>query len=447
MADGKADFVPVVFGADTLGYSYAREFASVYGVQTRVVAPLDIKYTSSSRFTDYAVIPSIDSEEGIVGWLREHAGSFGGKTPVAIGGASDAHARTLSRNRPELERLGYAVPYASFGVLDRVIQKDRFYGICERLGMPHPKTWLLPVNGADERFACDDNATLERIDDAGFESLDYPVIAKPSNSAAWHYADLRDRHKVYVVESAERMREVARDVRDSGYDRYLVIQEMLDDSDDALFSLTLFCEGVAPAAGTGAGAGVGAREGAAAGARGEGTSPVPLRVSGHVLVQDRSATGIGNPLVILGESHPELLDAAERFLVATGYEGFANFDVMRDAKTGELKFLEVNARPGRNTYYVSLAGCSFVRPIVEHFVHRRPLAEALGDALRTSDDFMFSMLPPAVVRKEVAGRPELDRALEMIASGKAGNPLMNPADCLRQRFWALVNYEHMRTKF
>ena len=420
VANAEVRIAPVVFGADTLGYSYAREFMTSYGVRTHVVAPLEIKYTSKSRFTDYDVIPEIDSEEGIIGWLRAHAGSFGDAMPIAIGGASDAHARTLSRHRPELEELGYAVPYAPFETLDRVIQKDRFYGICEQLGMPHPKTWLLSVNGADEHFACEDNASLARVTETDFASLTYPLIAKPSNSAAWHYANLRDRHKVYIVDSPERMREVARDVVDSGYDRYLVLQEMLDDSDDSLFSLTLFADG---------------------------KGGVPLRVSGHVLVQDRSATGIGNPLVILGEDHPELLDAAERFLAKTGYEGFANFDVMRDSKTGELKFLEVNARPGRNTYYVSLAGCSFVRPIVEHFVNHANLTEVLGEALNTTSDFMFSMLPAAVVGKETRGMPEHERAMKMVATGKAANPLLNPADCLTQRFWARVNYEHMRAKF
>lgn len=415
-----AEFAPVVFGADTLGYSYAREFARVYGIRTRVVAPLEIKYTSKSRFVDYDVDPSVDSDEGLVGWLRAHAGSFGDRTPIAIGGASDAHARALSRHKEELEALGYAVPYADFDVLDRVIQKDRFYGICERLGMPHPRTWLLPVNGADETLACEDNATLERVDDAALAELSYPVIAKPSNSAAWHYAKLRDRHKVYVVEDAGRMREVVQDVRDSGYDHYLVIQEMLDDVDDALYTLTLFSEG---------------------------GGSVPLRVSGHVLVQDRSATGIGNPLVILGETHADLLDAASRFLVRTGYEGYANFDVMRDAKTGELKFLEVNARPGRNTYYVSLAGCPFVRPIVEHYVRHRGLEESLGEELRTTDDFLFSMLPPSALRRELAGRPERARALEMLSSGRAESPLRNADDCAAQRFWANVNYEHMRTRF
>lgn len=423
---GHPGFRPIVLGADTLGYSYAREFAACYGIRTKVLAPVAIKYTQASRFTDYEVIPTIGDESAIMEWCHDHAGGFGEDTPLIIGGASDAHARTLSQRKAELESLGYAVPYADFDVLDRVTQKDRFYGICDALGMAYPRTWLLPIGDADGRGSCDDNASLPRMSRDDIGALDYPVIAKPSNSAAWYHAMLRDRHKVYVVRDADQMRAILDDVEQSGYDRYLIIQEMLDDFDDSLYTLTLFAD-----------KGMGE----------DGGTAFPVSVSGHVLVQDRSATGIGNPLAIMGEDHPELLEQARRFLVHVGYEGYANFDVMRDGKTGKLRFLEVNTRPGRNTYYVTLAGCHFVKPIVERFVCHHDVSKALASELPDGREFMFSMLPLGVVRKELRGRPSYADAMRLFFEGKWGNPLMNQEDCLEQRFWAWVNYEHMRTKF
>lgn len=423
---GHPGFQPIVLGADTLGYSYAREFADCYGITTKVLAPVAIKYTQTSRFTDYEVIPTIGGESAIIEWCHDHAGDFGSDKPLIIGGASDAHARTLSQHKEELESWGYAVPYTDFDVLDRVTQKDRFYGICETLGMEYPKTWLLPIGDADEKGSCGDNANLPRISRKDIDTLDYPVIAKPSNSAAWYHAMLKDRHKVYIVKDSEQMAAILDDVEQSGYSRYLVIQEMLDDSDDALYTLTLFSD-------------KGMGEG--------GETAFPVAVSGHVLVQDRSATGIGNPLAIMGESHPELLEQAKKFLTHVGYEGYANFDVMRDAKTGELKFLEVNTRPGRNTYYVTLAGCHFVKPIVEQFVRHHDVSKVLADEIPDGREFMFSMLPLSVVRKELKGRPAYADAMRLFSEGKWGNPLMNREDCLEQRFWAWVNYEHMRTKF
>ena len=47
-----------------------------------------------------------------------------------------------------------------------------------------------------------------------------------------------------------------------------------------------------------------------------------------------------------------MLAQARTFLAATGYRGFANFDVKVDPRTGVFRFFEVNPRIGRNNYYI-----------------------------------------------------------------------------------------------
>ena len=413
-------FRPIVLGADTLGYSYARELYRCYGVVSTMLSGAVIKYSEKSRFTDYHVVENIDREEVIMQWLRSHAGTFGDEIPIVLGGASDWHVRTLSKHKPELESLGYVIPYIDFALLDRITQKDQFYAACDKLGIPYPKTWVVPF-GDDYDTSVVDGTSMRVVREiAEIRALAYPLIAKPSNSADWHYAKIPDRHKVYKINDPDTMEKLVRDISVSGYSHSLLLQEVLSDSDESLHSLTTFSD-----------------------ASGE----VILGVSGNVLVQDRSATGIGNPLVILGDQRRrDLLDAASRLCREFGYEGYANFDVMNNA-AGEPHFLEVNTRPGRNTYYVSLAGCPFVKPIIEYYIYHRDLRNALtATEQKAENPFLFCMVPRAVVAKETHD-DRRERALRLFGSRTAGSPLLCREDTLPQRFWARVNYEHMRSRF
>ena len=413
------DFEPIVLGGDTLGYSYARELHRCYSSKTTMLAGADIKYSSASRFTDYHTIEDIDKEQRLMEWLHAHAGHFDAQ-PVVIAGASDWHVRNLSKHKQELEELGYVIPYIDFDLLDDITQKDRFYARCDRLGMPYPKTIVVPFSDSyDDSVLAGTSMRVVR-EKRELSGLSYPLIAKPSNSADWHYADISGKNKVYIVSSEQELFSIYDAVAASSYSHALLIQERLSASDESLHTLTTFSDA-------------------------NGTAIVA--VSGDVLVQDRSATGIGNPLVIMSTGkHHDLLEAAGRFLADTGYEGYANFDVMDDAD-GNPHFLEVNTRPGRNTYYVSLAGCPFVKPLIEHFVMHHDLHDALSaKELAADDDFLFTMVPRSVIDHETHGAKH-DDAMRMFDSGHWSSPLLCREDTLRQRFWGRVNFEHMRLKF
>lgn len=419
-----SDFIPVVLSGDALSYSYAREFARQYGAVTDVFATADIKYTSASKFVNYAIVQDLDREPVMMDMLRRFAAQtpIGDKPRLLLAGASDWNVRTLSKNKEELERLGYVVPYIDYETLDDITQKDRFYARCSRLGVPFPKTIVVPfADGYTLPYGESDDLRIVRREQLDTHHLQYPLIAKPSNSADWHYADIPDRHKVYKVHDAEELTAIIESVGRSSYSHALLLQEMLSESDAALRTITTFSDA---------------------------DGIVDVGVLGHVAIQDRSSTGIGNPLAIYGDGrdHDGLLRLAARLIKDIGYEGYANFDVMY-GDDGKPRFLEVNARPGRNTYYVSLAGCPFVRPIVEHHVHRKETQDALRDREIVADrEFLFTMVPRHVAAKETTG--DLRAAvLNMYATDAWQNPLMNPADCLAQRFWGLVNFEHMKTKF
>lgn len=416
----EAGFQPVIIGADVLGYTLVRELHRCYGVRPILLAGADVRMTTRTRLADVEILPGVDRREVLFPRLAEIVQSLpDGVVPVVLAAASDWHVRMLTEFRAELEAMGYVVPYLDFDLLDSISQKATFYSICDRLGIPFPRTWILPIGGEAE---VPSGQRITVISEAGaLAGESFPLIVKPSNSAAWHYADVEDKHKVYTVDSLAELELIEQRVRRSSYRHSLLVQEMLSDTDTSIHILTAF--------GTG-----------------DGRTQVP--VTGDVFLQDRSPSGIGNPMVILGDRRRnDLIEYAEAFIQETGYEGFANFDIMDDAD-GNPHFLEVNTRPGRSSYFYCLGGCSIVRPLIEHFVFGRELGQALTPAELAADrEFLFTTVPRSVILREVDTVEQRERVNRLWRAGVWGNPVLNPDDALKQRFWAQVNFQHMRARF
>lgn len=412
---GKRAFRPIVLGADVLGYSYTRQFHEVYGIDSIVLAQFDIKVTSCSKYCDYRIVDGVDNEASLLAYLR---GTIlpecqkQGVVPLLVG-SGDFYAELLSKNKDELEGLGFAVPYNDYSLFHTITMKEQFYAICEKLGIPYPKTWLVPCSDGLESIE-----GLPLLSDAVIDEHAYPMIVKPANSAEWHYAQLEDKHKIYSVDSPAQMRKLIDDIKASGYSKYMLVQECLEDHDESLHSVTVFCE------------------------KGE----MVLGRVGHVVVQDHRPEAIGNPLCILGEDRPDLLECAARFCREVGYEGYGNFDVMDDSK-GNPHFLEINARPGRNTYYMTLAGVPFVKPIVEKYVYGNDPRETLSPAERACDrEFLFCVPPVRNVRKKIQGNELLTRFDHAVSSGLAKSPLLNSDDAFMQKLYARLNWINYHNK-
>ena len=401
-------FTPIVLGADTLGYSYAREFYKHYGIKCILLSSARVSYNFLSDFTDYRIVEGIDQEEVLIGWLKDNKDSFGDSTPIVFCGTGDWRVRTLSKHKPELEAMGYVIPAIDFDLLDSISRKDIFYALCDKLDMPFPRTWVYGFNEYHLDHSTDRMSVISTEEEV--RALEYPLIAKPSNTAAWNGIEIPDQHKVYIIENADQLMEVINALEKTTYPCALLIQEMLSDTDESLHSITTFSD----------------KDG-----------NMIFGVTGDVLLQSHSATGIGNPLVILGRgSDPELLECARRFLKETKYEGYANFDVMDDAE-GNHRFLEVNTRPGRNTYYVSLAGCPFVKPFIEYYINHSDLNESLSaEELAAKNEFLFTMVTEDIV-KEWAHGDNLTDAMKHFENGTAKSPIICTEDNEEQQAAAI----------
>ncbi len=389
---------PVCIGGDILGYSYARSFHRRWGVDPVILSAVDVQVTSSSRLCDYRVVPDL----GEPGRLLEELLALGkglkaaGKLGIVLGSA-DWHARILSEHAEELSEF-YAVPYPDFPLLDRITDKGEFYRICEELSIPYPKTWTVLASEGDLP-----------------DDLPFPLVVKPANSAAYDLLEFPGKEKVYAVDDRRGLDEVMGSLARSGYSKEVVLQDFVPGGDSALRSLTVFTD----------------RHGEARVVSG-----------GRVVIQDHSPILIGNPCCIMGERVEQIISDAKRFLAHVGYHGVANFDIKFDERDGSYRFFEVNTRPGRNSWYVTLGGVEFTEPIVRDFVLHDPM-----EYREAFDPFLYTVVPRKVVADHVADDGLRARALEMFRKGKAGYPYGNPDDTLKHRVLARLLLFNQVRKF
>lgn len=392
---------PVILGADILGYTLCRTFWEEYGLTSIVLGTADVKATSSSKFCEYRVVPEIEDAAYLVTYLSELGEQLAsaGKVGLLLG-CGDWYARTLSKNKGALGQW-YVVPYIDFDLLDRLTQKEVFYGLCEELGIAYPKTWTFDCSDAD--------ATID------VHAFTYPLIAKPSNSAAYHYAEFPGKKKIFEIERPEELARVFDELKRSSYDRELIVQEFIPGPDDGLRSITIFVD--------------------------EHGEPV-MKCMGRVVLQDHAPSAIGNPVCILSEWAEQPMEDACRLLKHVGYRGFANFDVKVDPRDGSYRFFEVNTRMGRNSYYVNLAGGNIARMIVDEYV--LGCGHAPVDASRR---FLYACVPAYVVKRSVEDEALRREVLALYRDKTAAFPLFCSKDTWRQRFWALVTYYNQIRKF
>lgn len=391
---------PVILGSDFCCYSYIRCFWEAYGVKPIVLASANIK-SVRSRFCDYRVIAGIDRAEVLLPELDRLGDELiaAGKVPFLVG-CGDHYARLVSEHKPHIEQRWYT-PYLDFELLDDITQKERFYEICEEIGVPYPKTVYLD---------CGDKAAT--VDDGGFT---YPVIAKPSNSAAWHYAEFEGQQKVYLIHDRAQLEALYKQLQETSYDKLLIVQEFIPGDDTQIRILSTYLD--------------------AAG------NPV-FMVGGRVMVEDHAPTAIGNPAVIVSEQLDKVCDDALRFMRHVGYRGMANFDVKYDERDNTFKFFEINTRPGRSSDFVRQAGINFAQVQVHDVLLGKE-----QERVAATNPFIYTTVPPYVVKRSIENAAIRKQVLDGFRSGLTHYALDWAQDSWAQRFWSKVTYYHQIDKF
>ncbi|WP_165061337.1 carboxylate--amine ligase [Adlercreutzia sp. ZJ154] len=371
-------FQPVILGADRGAYSLARAFHEAYGIKSIGISQQHSRMCDSSSTMEMRMIPGMDYEEVFLSKLSDIADERPDKQLILFG-CGDWYVDLITRNRAELEKH-FIIPYVSEQLRDSLVLKDRFFHICDELGVPVPETVVYDVA----------QGSLEEIASLPFE---FPIYVKPASSADYHYVDFPGKRKVCFVHSREELEELISNMRDAGYVGKLVLQKPVLGDDSHMRILTTYSD----------------RNG-----------KVRMASFGQVLLEDKRPLALGNPVAIISRSNDSVVADAVRLLEHVGYTGFANFDIKVDERDGQYRFFELNSRLGRSNYYVTMGGQNVAKWVVEDLIENKQFSD---DIQKQVDGRLYSAVPKKTIMSCLSD-PNLKAEVESIYSqGNVFDPM------------------------
>lgn len=397
---GDRTLVPVVLGGDIGGYSIARAFHEAFGVKVVLMSATLNGIVRDSAILDNVVVPQMDDPAVMVREMRAIAERHPGADLIAVASV-DWLVRSLIEHRAELEDA-YAIPYVERDLLDIVTSKDSFADLCREHGLAHPRSVVVDL-------------TQGPAVDTG--DLEFPVIAKADDSAAYHAIEFEGKEKVFTVPTREALDALLTRIHAAGYRGAFVIQDLIPGDDAALRILNTYV----------------GLDGRAA-----------FTVYGHVLLQEHLPGTVGNSSVVLTIDEPAETAKVERLLESLGWRGFASLDMKVDARTGETVYFELNPRLSRSNFFVTGAGVNPAVAYVREYVLGLPAA---GDDYPPAQrQTLFTILPRPLVLRYLIDADTRRLVKRLYRQRRVSHALWNSADRAPRRVAYLLAHQlnHVR---
>lgn len=178
-------FQPLLFGGDINVYSVARAFHEAYGVKSIAYGRYPSFPCHGSAIIDYRVCADNESADAFRKNVAQVCKEFPDKK-VLVMGCGDSYVQLAAHCKDQLPENAIA-PYIDGELLDTLINKEKFYALCDQHGIDHPATFIY-----DKSMGHD--FTLP---------WGPPYIAKPADSVAYWACGVHELAKVYICQGWE----------------------------------------------------------------------------------------------------------------------------------------------------------------------------------------------------------------------------------------------------
>lgn len=376
-------FLPLIFGGDINVYSVGRAFHEAYGIRAAAVGKYPAFPCWESAILDYRPVPDIENEEVFLKTVTDFARAHPDKT-ILVMGCGDNYV-TLCATLKDRFPSNCIAPYIPGDMLKDLINKEKFYALCDEVGLDHPAT------------------VIHRKEMGHDFDLPFgpPFICKPADGVDYWEHPFEGNDKVFILPDRGALEATLDKVYASGYSHSMVIQEFIPGDDSFMRVLTCYSD----------------RNGR-----------VTMMCLGHTLLEEHTPHGLGNHAAILLEYNEELCLKIKAFLEKIGFVGFSNFDIKYDSRDGKFKLFEINCRQGRSNYYVTGGGCNVAKLVVEDRIEQkdRPFAIVNSKAL-------WSVVPLGVVYRYTPKKYH-GEIRELVRAGAVSNSLKyGPDSALKRR--------------
>ncbi len=369
----KVDFLPVLLASDINTYSMARAFHEEYNVKSLMVARGLSGPVENSQIVIYKEVLDLDETDVFLKTMKQIYHEYPDKKLIIIG-CADHYVRLIVENKEELKKM-FVVPYSDKDVLDNIVLKETFYGLCEKYGLDYAKT-LIYKPSMNFEFELD---------------FDFPVVLKPSDSVSYNKNSFVGQHKVYFIDDKETLVTVLKEIYSHGYPDNMIIQERIPGDDESMYDLQVY---------------VGKDH------------KVKLMNFGNVLLEEHTPKGIGSNAATIVDYNEELMDKIRVLLEDINYEGLADCDLKYDYRDSKFKMFEINIRQGRSHYRVTGGGDNLAKYIVDDYIYNKPM-----ELKYVKDDFFWHVVPLNLVYKYVKSPEKVEKIKKLVSQNKVCHSL------------------------
>lgn len=378
------EFLPVLLANDINVYSMARAFHEAYHIKSLVVARNTDGTTRDSKIILTKIVANLDETDVFLQTMEEISQEYRGKKLLLIG-CADHYVRLIVENKEKLKQR-FVVPYADKSVMDNIVLKETFYGLCAKYDLDYAKTFIYKPT-MDFKFTLD---------------FGYPMVLKPSDSVAYKKHKYVGQHKVYFVENETELMEYLHKIYANGYPENMIIQERIPGNDSAMYDLQVY---------------VGSDH------------KVKLMNFGNVLLEEHTPNGIGSNAATMVDYNEPLMKKIQIMLEDIGYEGLADCDIKYDERDGKYKMFEINIRQGRSNYRVTGGGDNLAKYLVDDYIYKKELTLKY-----VKGEFLWHVVPLRIVYKYVQDKEKLKQVKRLVRQKKVCHSLYYKKDMSLKRF-------------
>lgn len=376
------DFEILIIGTDANAYYMARCYHEAYNKKANLLGKTPMIYTKYTNILNVIYNEKIWTEEGFLEAIEDFRKQHPGKKILLIS-SNETYAAFISKNKDKINEQ-FVHNYPNIDIINSLIMKEAFYKTYENSVLDFPKTIY---------YNCSEKPEIAY-------DFAYPVIIKPSNVIEYNHISFEGKNKIYKVNSEEELVEIVNKIANNGYTDTLILQEFIPGDDSYLFDSVVYCGK---------------------------DKKVKLISFAQIGLQEHSKTMVGNAAVLINGfnqygDHSEMVEKIKTFMEDIGYQGFAEFDMKYDYRDNKYKVLEINARQGRSSYYISPLGYNLVKILVDDLINNQKMSFRVID-----DEVLLSFVPKGVMKKYITNEVFKKKALSLWKTGVV-NPVKYKKD-------------------
>lgn len=300
---------PLILGSDIIAYSVARTFHEYYDIIPDIFCTRVLDDTANSKILRTTTIENFYEDgnvfvDAIINFSKQNKDSI-----IVVIPSDDVYSKKLAANKDKLkDYVRYNLP--SPELTAKLDNKLDFYQVAEEYGIPYPKTtYVSSPNDFDPN------------------DVMFPVVLKPHDSISFRTAKIKDKRKVYILDSAEEVYEALNNIYNSTYTDKMIVQDYIPGDATNAMSLNAYCDQ---------------------------NGKVRMMCLGQILLENPLPLRLGNNNAIYTVYDKDIFETYEKFLNDISYTGFANIDLKYDKRDCQYKAFEMNLRlPATNFFMVA----------------------------------------------------------------------------------------------